>query len=147
MRRLALTLLVFLALTGSSAMASPRQIAPPGNAGVNQYLENVPAAGGNRPSASVHSSGVSSSPSASVRRSLAALAHLGGEGSRAAGAAKAGIPRRAKAGGGGSGENTGAAIARAVGGSDGGMGVILPVILVAVALAAALAVVVRKRRA
>src|SRR5437588_3521844 len=62
MRRFALTFMVCVlgvcapaaAKPGSSSNSSP---APTGNSGVNQYIETIPAANGNRPSNSLHANG------------------------------------------------------------------------------------------
>jgi hypothetical protein len=49
-------LLLALALP-ASAPAKNRTYAPPGNSGVNQYVESVPTAGGKKPANSVHAGG------------------------------------------------------------------------------------------
>ena len=48
-----LALLIVLAAS-PAALARLKTIAPPGNSGVNQYVEVVPTAGGGRPSNTVH---------------------------------------------------------------------------------------------
>ncbi|HEY1515331.1 MAG TPA: hypothetical protein VGF91_02855 [Solirubrobacteraceae bacterium] len=53
MRRVALVLALALAAP-SVAQASVQKIAPPGNSGVNQYLETVPTADGGQPTSTVH---------------------------------------------------------------------------------------------
>src|SRR4051794_160007 len=49
MRKLVLTTVVILAAQGCLAVAVSAQTLPPGNSGIDQYTENVPAAGGNQP--------------------------------------------------------------------------------------------------
>jgi hypothetical protein len=127
------------------ARAGARQVAPPGNSGVNQYLEDVPAAGGNRPTPSVSASG--SRGGGPLRRSLSRLAQLGKRGSRAAAVAASGIPQAAKAPPAQPGGGAATALVHAAGGSGIGMGVLLPLILVAAAGATAFAFVLRRRRA
>lgn len=53
MRRIAIALVIALGLP-ASAQARVHTIAPPGNAGVGQYLETVPTAGGAQPTNTVH---------------------------------------------------------------------------------------------
>lgn len=53
MRRIAVVLALALAAP-SLAQARVQKIAPPGNSGVNQYLETVPTADGGQPTSTVH---------------------------------------------------------------------------------------------
>jgi hypothetical protein len=150
MRRVSLLLALCMAFMLLPARVGARQLAPPGNSGVNQYLEDVPAAGGNQPVPSVTAGSVASGSHPAggggpVRRSLSRLAHLGNGGSRAAGVAAAGIPRAVKAPAGQPGSGAAAALVHAAGGSGVGMGVALALVFVGAA-AAALAFVVRRRR-
>lgn len=136
---------MLLALPG---LAMSAQVAPPGNAGVNQYLENVPAAGGNRP---VPRGSTPRSPPGGVGRvahdTLSRLEHMGREGSRAAHVAASGIPQPIKAGAGQAGDGTDAALVHAAEGSGTGMGLVLPLILAVAVAAAALVALSRRRRA
>ncbi len=152
MRRASLPLtLLCTAFMFLPARAGASQLAPPGNSGVNQYLEDVPAAGGNQPVPSVPNGSVASGLHTGgggdpVQRSLSRLAHLGDEGSRAASVAASGIPHAIKAPAGQPGSGAAAALVHAAGGSGVGMGVALTLILVGAPAAAALAFVVRRRR-
>ncbi|MDQ6744630.1 MAG: hypothetical protein M3Z27_01200 [Actinomycetota bacterium] len=54
------TLLCALLLIGASALpaqAATRKVAPPGNSGINQYVESIPTAHGNQPTNTVHPNG------------------------------------------------------------------------------------------
>jgi hypothetical protein len=57
MRIVAALGLVMALLLPASALAKGHTFAPPGNSGVNQYVESVPTAGGKKPANSVHPSG------------------------------------------------------------------------------------------
>jgi hypothetical protein len=151
MRLVSLLLAVCTAFVFLPARVGAHQLAPPGNSGVNQYLEDVPAAGGNQPVPPVSAGSVASGShtgggGSPVQRSLSQLAHLGNRGSRAAGVAAAGIPRAVKAPAGQPGSGAAAALVHAAGGSGFGMGVALALILVGAAAAAAGAFVVRRRQ-
>jgi hypothetical protein len=148
-----------LALAAPAAAQSDR-IAPPGNAGVDEYLETIPGADGNRPSARRPDETPALSGSARWR-----LEALGDDGRAAAALADATAPPRPGAGRpatGGSGRPPGAGLERAGDGSgavsavvdrafgtdDGGMGAALPLLLAAsLAGAVALALARRRRRA
>jgi hypothetical protein len=154
MRRVSLLLASCMAFTFMSmpALVGARPLAPPGNSGVNQYLEDIPAAGGNQPVPPVPARGVAPGPhtagdGSSVQRSLAQLAHLGGAGSHAAGVAAAGIPHTLEAPAGQSGSGAAAALVHGTDGSGVGTGVVLALILVGAPAAATLAFVIRRRRA
>lgn len=154
-------LLVSLSLLSAPATAGALQIAPPGTAppgaaGVNQYLEDVPAATGNRPSISFAPHGANPPAAPAVQRSLLRLGGLGAEGAGAAGLAAAGVPPAtkvrggaaiARAAGGVSGGGMAAAVAHVVEGSGGGMGAALPLILATALLGTALGFALHRRRA
>jgi hypothetical protein len=151
MRRVSLLPAVWMAFMLLPAQVGAHQLAPPGNSGVNQYLEDVPAAGGNQPVPPVPARGGAPGShtargSGSVQRSLARLAHLGNAGSRAAGVAAAGIPHAVKAPAGQPGSGTAAALVHAADGSGAAAGVALALILVTAAAAAVGAFAMRRRR-
>ena len=167
MRRAAIAVLACLFVVGAPAPAgAQRQVAPPGNSAVDEYLETVPGADGNHPVKPGQGGGL---PKA-ARRQLEAL---GADGKAAAAVANATGPAKApRSGRGGSdsagdnaaapsaagsvegadsaggGSGTTAAVARAIGGSGGmGMGVVLPALLILSLVAALATVVARHRRA
>ena len=131
------------------ALAQDEVIAPPGNSGVEEYLEVVPGAGGDKP-ASGGKSGSASAPTpaeALGADNAKALEAMGSDGKAAAAAAAAGSPtdrrtarEREKTGVLGK-SATGQSIAaqssgdratsvvRALGGDGGGMGVLFPILL------------------
>jgi hypothetical protein len=151
MRRISLLPAVWMAFMFLPAQVGARQLAPPGNSGVNQYLEDVPAASGNQPVPPVPARGVApgsrpAGSSDSVQRSLAQLAHLGNAGSRAAGVAAAGIPHAVKAPAGQPGSGAVAAFVHAGDGSGAAAGVALALILVTAAAAAVGVFAMRRRR-
>jgi hypothetical protein len=156
-------LLAILLLPAPPASAS-RAIAPPGNAGVGQYVEVVPGAGGSTPVGAPSSHGPVLS--AAERRRLEAaggsgkalasfvqrtgVAHSKGSSSKSTDGHSAGRSGNAAQGAAGaSSRSLPTAVAdratRSAGG--GGLGWGLPVALVAVALAAAAIAVVRRRTA
>ncbi len=157
MRRV--VVLGLLALLAPAAPATAqRQVAPPGNAGVDEYLETVPGPDGNSPVDRNRRDRRALDPA--VRRRLEAA---GPEGRVAADVAEATAPRRPggsrRRGGssagsaspgvlldrGGDGGGAPGAIARALTGSDdGGMGAGLPIVLL-VSLAGAVALVLTRR--
>jgi hypothetical protein len=150
-RRIGLLALV-LALVPAPAALAQQKLAPPGNSAVDEYLETVPAAGGNQPSTG------GGTPRTLNKDSREALAALGPDGKAALAAAEATAPAapsgRADGAGGSAappepagGESVPGAIARAVGGSGdaGGMGVWLPLLLT-VSAAGAIALGVARRR-
>jgi hypothetical protein len=59
MKRFLLTLLIALGVS-APAQATVHNVAPPGNSGVNQYIESIPTDHGNQPTNSVHSKSGSS---------------------------------------------------------------------------------------
>jgi hypothetical protein len=161
------TLLVALLLALPSA-AQAAQGTPPGNSAVDQYLENVPGAGGNHPSGNQPGGGGGGGLSPGARHALAAqgpagvaAANLAGatapRHSGTAGKAAKGSDRGAKqpgkhGGDQGSAADTGGspfknAVDRVVGGGDsgGGMGIALPIILGSSLLGALLLLFLRRR--
>jgi hypothetical protein len=164
MKRLVLGVVIALSVFAPAAQATLRTIAPPGNSGVQQYLENVPTASGNRPTNSIHVGGAGGGGghggggggiTPSTQRRLTAL---GAAGANAAALAKATAPRishRARgrtakppralrAGGGRAAKSPVAAVADTVSGSTSGLGILLPVILLGTLLGSAAIAVVRR---
>lgn len=160
MDRLALALVCALvAFAGMVPAAQAQdQIAPPGNAGIDEYLETVPGGDGNRPL----DRGVDDGLSPAARRRLERL----GEDGRAAADLAAAGPRSASRSRGNSAEggngNGGDAVEeagrrdRANGGlgsavaapltGDGGMGALFPALLAATLLGGVALLVARRRR-
>lgn len=144
MQRVTMLLTVLIVGLGFAVPAGAQQVnAPPGNAGVDEYLETVPEAGGNRPA--TRDSGGSRLSAGTRQR----LAREGSDGRAAADLAARSGPQADE-------EEPSAAVSRrndglvrpivrAAGGSDDAMGLWLPILL-ALAAAAALAVVVLRRR-
>ena len=146
--RLSLLLLVLGAVPGA-ALAQERNV-PPGNSEIDQYVESVPGADGDR--------GVGTTPPRRRNRALSGrtrreLDALGPDGKAAARLAESNAPARARRAGGGDqrdvkGEGSGAdAVVDAVtGSSSDGLGVFLPIGLAAIA-AVAVGLAVRRRLA
>ncbi len=132
------------------AAAQDEVIAPPGNSGVEEYLEVVPGAGGDKP-ARGNGGGNAPTPAEALGADNAkALESLGADGKAAAAAAAAGSPTTQKAArdrtrskplrdsevdGGtsiatesGGGDRV-TSVARALGGDGGGMGLLFPILL------------------
>lgn len=142
-----------LALPASAHGQAPKTNAPPGNSAIDEYLETVPGASGNRRPAPPGQSGGAAALTAAQR---ARLERLGPDGktladavdatSPAAAAAKKTAPREPVALE-GAGRSPARELLDAVGGSDGGggMGLVLPAILIAALLAAITLVVLRRR--
>jgi hypothetical protein len=108
--------------------------------GLDQYVEHLPGAGGNKPTGHIHiPHGAGSVPPGTA----AALRGDGRPGAAAAALAAATAPHRGGRGGGNDGGRS-SAIADVLGGS-GGMGVVFPILLAAAALAVGLALAVRRR--
>lgn len=132
-----------------AAPAAAQQVnAPPGNSGVDEYLETVPGATGDRPSGSTERSRLPPSARDELAREGAdgrAAAELAERGAGTQDDATKATPsealKRGKADGGG----TVGTLGRAVSGSDEGMGVWLPLLLL-VSAAGALAAVLFQRR-
>jgi hypothetical protein len=160
-----------LVLTAVLALPASAVALPEGNSGIEEYIENVPGAGGDRPSDGGGANGGGSGgdqPSGGSPLSpdaRAALEDQGGSGAAAADLAAATAPSPAELAGGGtngrasSGGDGGDAAASArtgtgidhvvgaaVGHPEGGMGIAFPIILAAVLLATVLGVVARHRR-
>ena len=137
MRKLIWIVAAVLAVQGlSAATASAQsQSLPPDNSGISQYTENVPSAGGDRPTNG--GGGGAAGPTTTVLppQSKAKLDKLGKNGKAAALAAEASGPSR------GSGKATGDNPP----GSD-GFGFLLPLFLVLTLLAAAGLLFARMRR-
>lgn len=147
MRRLAIPLACLLLATLPAGASAQRGNAPPGNSGIDEYVESIPDAGGNRPT-----EGIGSVEGASrlSRRSQRALAARGSVGTAAANLAGATAPEKRRLDPSEEGRSEDAAsgpasaVRRAVTGSgEGGMGLVLPVILVLTVLAAASIAVAR----
>lgn len=156
---LALATLGSLVLAGGAT--AQQTVAPPGNSGVDQYFETLPAAGGN---VGVHPPAPVSPPSgAGGGAASAGLARLGRDGRAAAALAAATRPARAAGGGPAVGSTpvAGAGFAPApqaatasspviglLGGSDGGgLGPLLPIALIGALVAAVALALGRRRRA
>ena len=149
MRTRKTVVLVLLAVLSLAVPAAAQQVnAPPGNAGVDEYLETVPGAGGNRPTN--RDTGRAPLP-APARR---ALERQGTDGQAAADLAERTGPAptqrdkqpapAAQPPGGDRGGALGA-LGRAADGSDEGMGLVLPILLALSAAAALAALLVRRR--
>ena len=136
-------------VVAAPAAAQDEVIAPPGNSGVEEYLEVVPGAGGDKP-ASGDKSGNASAPTpaeALGADNAKALEGMGADGKAAAAAAAAGSPtdrktarereKRKVLGDSATGESIATqtsgdrvtSVARALGGDGGGMGVLFPILL------------------
>ena len=160
------TLLASLVLA-APAVAQDEVYAPPGNSGVEEYLEVVPGAGGDQPAGGGNGgSAAAPTPAAALGADNAQkLEALGPDGEAAAAAAAAGSPTDRKTarqhqksqplGGAANGESIAAqssgdratSVARALGGDGGGMGVLFPILLVlTLGLALTLAVARTLRR-
>jgi hypothetical protein len=151
MRRLSLLVgcLVLAALPADAAAVSEH--APPGNSGIDEYVESIPEIGGDRPTQHIPSEGGAARLSRRARRALAAY---GSAGSAAANLAGATAPAKRRPGprearrAGDAGSQPASALRRAVTGSgQGGMGIALPIILVLTALVAGWVALARRRRA
>jgi len=152
MRTRKTVVLVLLAVLSLAAPAAAQQVnAPPGNSGVDEYLETVPGAGGNRPSTSdTDRSPLSPGARAELERqgpdgrAAAELAER--EGSAAGTRDKPPVPAVALPRGNAGGEGGVATLGRAVTGSSEGMGLWLPTLLALSALGALAAVMSRRSR-
>jgi hypothetical protein len=142
----AILAVVLLMAVPSAASARVRKFAPPGNSAINQYVENVPTAGGGRPTGTIKKGGGGGGSGVLSKAIQGALAHDGANGRAAAALASATAPSpnnaltaRSKAGLGAAaliGSSPLDSILRAASGSSpsGGLGPWLPVILIAIAL-------------
>jgi hypothetical protein len=168
-----LALLAGLALAGSTSPAYAQEtqvVAPPGNSGVQEYLEVVPGADGDRPAAPGGDQAAPASDEAGRTspaprevlglRTARALSRLGPDGRDAAAVAAAGVPSDADAVKPGRAKTTSRsgsltseaerggteAVVGALSGNGGGMGLAFPLLLLA-ALATALALLAGRRAA
>jgi hypothetical protein len=145
MKAVTLALLAFACASPAAALAQSS-----GNSGIDQYQENLPGAGGDRPSGpgapgggngsgnGSEAAGASVSPA-----TMAALRRLGPDGKGAAALAGATAPERVDSGG--SRSSSGRTTSGSSGQDDGpGMGWVLPAIL-ALSAAGALAVAIVRR--
>lgn len=157
--------LLLALLAAAPALAQDKTVAPPGNSGVDEYLEVVPGAGGDTPASggATGGSGGSQTPSSTLGSKTATqLEQLGTDGKKAAQLAAAGAPtdratarKRAKSDVLGSEAEQGKSIASdggdrvgtiatALSGEGGGMGLLFPLLLGGT-LAAALALFAARR--
>jgi hypothetical protein len=147
--RALLAIALALSLPASAAQAQSSN-APPGNSGIDQYLESVPSSSGNRPATGAGSGNSGALPPRTSRK----LRQLGEDGvavERLSATTRAKAKRRKLVA-----EGTGAAgraplpsVGRAISGSaDGGdgMGAALPVILVLTLVGGIAALVLRRRQ-
>lgn len=155
-----LLLLCALAVLALPAPAPAQSTAPPGNAGIDEYVETVPSATGNRATRDGNKGGGALTPA--QRKALEALGEDGrvlaetveatapaksrttsggGRDADPGASAPATVPPRASGG-----SPVEAVVEAASGGASGGMGLLLPIILGATA-ALAVAVAVGRRRA
>lgn len=150
-RALVLILALCLALPAAAVAAkAPQTNAPPGNAGIDEYLETVPGASGNHRPTPPGQQGGGGGLTPSQR---AKLDRLGPDGRTLANAvdstsSSATTPKKTQITATGSdGRSPLAELLNTITGSDGGsgMGVLLPGILVAALLAAIVAVLLRRR--
>jgi hypothetical protein len=155
-RALAALVVLALAVPTVSAAQAPQTNAPPGNSGIDEYLETVPGAGGNkrpRPPGQRKRRGTDALTAAQRAR----LERLGPDGKALADAveATADTPAPASrrkneiAASRSEGRSPLTEVLSTVSGSDGGsgMGVVLPALLIAALLAALLLVLLRRRAA
>jgi hypothetical protein len=174
--RIAVTFtLVVALLLPASALAKNHTYAPPGNSAVNQYVENVPTAGGNKPANSLHpgagvpggrggggqggGGGGGASISSSTQRSFARHGSAGRAAVALAQATAPGSVSTQPSGSAHSGASPNPAASTQgfsplrsllktfTGSTTGGLGALLPVILVVSALGAMVLAILRRRRA
>lgn len=160
--------LLLALLAAAPALAQDKTVAPPGNSGVDEYLEVVPGAGGDTPASgggtggSGGSSGSQTPSSTLGSKTATQLEQLGTDGKKAAQLAAAGAPtdratarKQAKSDVLGSEAQQGKSIASdggdrvgtiatALSGEGGGMGLLFPLLLGGT-LAAALALFAARR--
>jgi hypothetical protein len=130
-----------------------RKPTPPDNSAIGQYVEDVPGAGGARPSETPGGGGpVGGAPGAGLLSPAAsqALAEQGAAGRSAARLAEDTAPEKGDGGpaaaGGGRGSGIKGIVDAVTGSDSDGMGVVLPIILGASVLAALLLLALRRRR-
>lgn len=149
---LALVALALMALPGPATAQQPQTNAPPGNSAIDEYLETIPAASGDRrprPPAAGTGSGSALTPGQRAR-----LERLGPDGEQLAAVVDATSPKReperaiAPPVAEGRSPLSGALEAATGADSDaGGMGVLLPLLLLGTLLGVIALVVVRRRSA
>ena len=155
--RAALLACLLALLVAPPASAQSDQIAPPGNAGVDEYLETIPDPRGNRPSGAARRGG-GRRGAVVDSRTRSRLRAMGEDGEAAAALADSTAPaaNRPPVPRGGvpaadlsrAGEGTGplgSVTSRALGSDASGMGALLPALL-AVTFAGAMAVLLLRRR-
>jgi hypothetical protein len=148
--------MTILAALGLMAVALPTTALGQGNAGVDEYVENLPGPGGGDPTAG---GGDSDDPGAGplTPAEVASLKELGSDGAAAAALAQGSGPQDANdadnAGGSrpassGDDDRSGAAevLGTLTGNSDSGMGIALPIVLGATLVAALAFLLVRRSR-
>jgi hypothetical protein len=161
--RLALALAVWASIASLPAAAEALTIAPPGNAGIDQYKEKIPGPGGSETARPGESQGPPPAPAAVLgKRNAEKLSRLGADGraaarlaartasartaaARHAGKNPAAQADRAAAGGSGS-SGLLEVVAQATGSSSSGeMGLLLPLIIAAAVVGAVAYAVTRRR--
>jgi hypothetical protein len=156
--RLALALAVWASIASLPAAAEALTVAPPGNAGIDQYKEKIPGPGGSETARPGESQGPPPAPAAVLgKRNAEKLSRLGAEGraaarlaartaaARHAGKNPAARADRAAVGGSGS-SGLREVVAQATGSSASGeMGLLLPLIIVAAVVGAVAYAVTRRR--
>lgn len=157
MRWITLSIAVLAAALVAPGVAVAQEL-PPGSSGVDQYTENIPGPGGDKPSNGLDKPDGGNSDGGNLPPGVAEeLAAQGADGTRAAILADVTAPERSKrgekargdggaAGDGADGGGTIAGIVSALVGSDGGMGVFLPILLVVTLLVALAVAATRLRR-
>ncbi len=140
-----LTVLVVIALLAMPSAASARSDAtnaPPGNSAIDEYLETVPGATGNRAPGQAGDGGLTAAQRARLERQ-------GADGKALADAIDATAPKRTKPAADltGTGRAPIGSVLDIAAGRDGGMGLLLPAILLIVLLGAITLAVLRRRSA
>ncbi|SRR6266540_3418546 len=139
--------LVLAALPADAAAV--RGHAPPGNSGIDEYVESIPDDRGDRPTEHIPREGGAARLGQRAQRALGAYGSEGRAAANLAGATAPAKRRRASSDASGA-EDTGSrpasALRRAATGSgQGGMGIALPIILVLTVLVMALLALARRR--
>ena len=167
MTRILMTLVALaLALPSAAAAQQPQTNAPPGNSGIDEYLETVPGAGGDRRTTRPGDGGEGGGGGALTRAQRERLERLGPDGRALAGVVDATSPGGSGQGGArrGDGRAEGStretpppiadgqsplrqALDAASGQDDGGLGLLLPGILTASLLAVVTLILLRRRSA
>jgi hypothetical protein len=160
MRRVSCFVVATAALLAFAAV--PGLAAAQDNSAIDEYTENVPGAGGDRPTRDVDGGSGEGSGSTLPPASSGALATEGADGAAAADLAQATAPAREPGGSDGAGDGSttrdragadgglpsvGDVVAGVGGGSDSdGLGIVLPIILGSVLVGALLFLLARRRR-